>query len=113
MNKEIEEIIKNAQEALEIDEAEIDIFLDKVSSYLDALEKWREAVKNEEVEKNNAFKEKLGILKELHDKIVSRSNLAKDKVANSLSDISKRAGALKSYIDHVPQRISIAGKREG
>ncbi len=111
--QEIEKIIQSAKNALAIEQDDLELFLEHVGIYLEQLELWRAKIKENNFTQENSFQALLKQLSILHQEVTERANSAKDHVSVELAEVSKRAGALKAYVDHLPQRVTMTGKREG
>lgn len=111
--QELEKIIESAKIALATENDNLELFLERVGTYLDQLELWRSKIKDNNSIQESTFQPLIEQLSVLHQEVTSRANSAKDDVSTELSDVSRRAGALKAYVDHLPQRVTVAGKREG
>lgn len=112
-NQEIEKIIQHAENALAVEADKVEFFLEKVALYLDQLELWRSKIKGVNLSQDNDFKLALDRLKVFHNEVTTRAINAKDLVSGELADVSRRAGALRAYVDHAPHRVTVTGKREG
>lgn len=97
-------------------------FVADVSEYLDSFEKWaklaetynsggeRKSLPQEEQERIKNHVEELG---GLHLEVIDLANRFKDEVAEKMGEVYRRAQGMRRYVDRLPQRITIAGKRKG
>jgi hypothetical protein len=49
----------------------------------------------------------------VHGEIISRAELEKKGILKNLTELHRRSGVLRTYLDQGPDRVSITGKREG
>lgn len=116
-------LVGYADAALAIDSAvEADRFLDAISLYLAELESWQREVQLEKPlapdsllsdGEKVAFRADVERLIALHQKLLQHAGLAKEEVGQRMGELHKKATGLKKYVDTLPARITIAGKREG
>ncbi len=97
-------------------------FVEAVSEYLDRFEHWSllaERYNDGPDRKRLSEAEQQRIRKQveelagLHLEVIDLANRHKDDVAEKMGEVHKRAQGMKRYVDRLPQRITIAGKREG
>ena len=97
-------------------------FVESVSAYLDQFEKWtalaerynsgEERHKLPEAEQNR-LRQEVEQLVGLHLQVIDLANQHKDDVAEQMGEVHRRAQGMRRYVDRLPHRITIAGKRQG
>ncbi len=113
-SQKIENLLHSANSCLLSFEVGPEIFLEKVSNYLDELDSWKSNVSEKEVAAaTDEIKNKIRTLLELHQQVLDKSNLLKTDVAQGIGELSKKTNMLKAYLDHAPGRVTIAGTRKG
>jgi hypothetical protein len=97
-------------------------FVQSVSEYLDRFEQWtkladrynagpeRDQLPDPEKQR---LKRSIEDLVGLHLAVIELANRHKDDVAEQMGEVHKRAQGLRRYVDRLPQRVTIAGKRKG
>jgi hypothetical protein len=121
MLERIEKLILMAEDAVAFREVqEIEAFVASTENYLNELEMWQAEVKalssaqeDGTRESDPRIREALNRLGEIHQKLMQKADVAKDNVGSQMGDMHKKAQGLKKYIDILPSRITIAGKRKG
>lgn len=121
--EKVEKLIALAREALlHTGEDAIESFVVTVGTYLEELESWQSEVaeKNPLGEKSafpeeekEALRSLVSELNEIHQQLMSRTEETKDQVSAAMGDMHRRASGMRKYIDKLPPRISITGKRKG
>lgn len=108
-------LITQAQEIVAIPEDDVVSFVEQVDIYLSTLDAWREAVVQSAPPPPVAdqIRGSVGTLQTLHAEVLQRADRAKERVRGEIGDVQKRANVLKSYVDNLPSRISLVGKKEG
>ncbi len=98
-----------------IPEDDLVAFVEQVDVYLAALDSWREDVVRQAPAPAIAeqIRANVGALQGLHADVLKRADAAKERVRGEIGDVQRRASALKSYVDTLPSRISLVGKKEG
>lgn len=48
-----------------------------------------------------------------HKAITQRAETEKSEILKNITELHKRSNVLRTYLDQLPERISITGKREG
>lgn len=106
-----------ADEAIAVPEGEHDRFIELVDVYLAAFELFvAEATDLRSrigEEKFSVHKPALEQLYALHQQLQDRSEQARAAVTGELGGLRRRSTILRSYIDTLPDRISIVGKVKG
>ena len=103
-------------ERAEADEAAgTDAFVASVGEYIRALEDWRAklAPEGETASLDEASRQALIELNEIHQRVLSRANEMKQELVGEMGEAKKKASAIRAYVDKFPQRITITGKRKG
>ncbi len=121
MLKQIEKLITMAETAVSCREDEdIEAFVMATETYLNSLEMWQAEVKTQalgksdpEKEADPELREALNTLGAVHQKLMQKADVARDNVGSQMGDMHKKAQGLKRYIDILPSRISVSGKRKG
>lgn len=99
-----------------------DRFVETVSGYLDQFEKWTplaDAYNSSSERKKLPEQHQLRIKQDienlvgLHLQVIDLANQHKEDVAGKMGEVHRRAQGMRRYVDRLPQRITIAGKREG
>lgn len=108
-------LIEHAREIVAIPAEELEAFVQQVDVYLETLELWREDVvsKTPPSAVADLIRAKVGELQTLHAEVLQRADSAKERVRGEIGDVQRRASVLKSYVDTLPSRISLVGKKEG
>lgn len=115
----LEDLLQLARQGLSLSpEDDGERFVEAVEGYLGKFEQWRlswdeQAMESLPTKEKDALRAQLAVLKELHQQLMSKIDLGKQGLLDQMSDFGKRAKALRSYIDHYPSRITIAGRRKG
>lgn len=111
-------LIEYAQSALLVKD-NYDGFLEHSQKYLDALEAWQKdfATEIQTAESSlsvvsSELKVQLKKLSVVHQQLMTMAYNEKDKVSSELGEINKRAGSIKKYLDRLPSRVSITGKKK-
>ncbi len=122
-SQDVSNLVALAESALASAEQKVvDEFVVKTGEYLDALEKWQQAMNqcNPLLEgrelsdgERASFRAQIEKLGDLHQRLLNDAGSTKDDVGTKMSDVHKRAAGLRKYIDSAPSRITIAGKRKG
>lgn len=112
-----------AKAALAIaDAADAEAFVAETGKYLVAFENWQKGLGGKNPLSDSSplppaekevLRKELTELNELHQRLIQRASQEKDNVGSAMGDMHRRAAGLKKYIDILPSRITIAGKREG
>lgn len=99
---------------------DLEPLLERMESYLSSFQDWQNNFEKQRVnlsslsaEQSQALRSHLEELSKIHEDIATRLASNKNDLTEELGDIHKRGKALKAYVDRFPQRITIAGKREG
>lgn len=119
MLQQLSYLVALAREALIVSIDREELFVEKVTAYLEQFESWRTGIEQqgdsgeESILSSEECRPQLELLQKLHQEVLSRATVQRDLVAHQLGEIHRRAQALKKYVDRYPSRITIAGKREG
>lgn len=119
--RQVVQLINQGKEILSLGrEAELEPLLDKMESYLTAFQSWQTYFEQQRAnfaalstKETQSLRSHLEELSNIHEDIMNRLASNKNNLNVELGDIHKRGKALKAYVDRFPQRITIAGKREG
>lgn len=104
------------------DSEDLEVFLEATDRYLEKFSIWRESIEQDEGKLslqqlkgnlNSSMVDHLKKLQEQHLKITNLTEAKRTEVGEGIANLHTRSRALKSYMDRFPQRITIAGKREG
>ena len=119
----LNDLIRLAGEALNVKlDADVMPFVEKTDLYLTELEQWQEMVKTEDPfgaaaglsePAKTEIRELVAKLSELHQTLMKAASESRDEVGSKMKDVHRRASGLRKYVDKLPSRISIAGKRKG
>jgi hypothetical protein len=110
---DIERLIQLAEQALAAGSESTDAFLLRAGDYLSALERWKSQIESQPPARGTLPKELLQRLDETHRKVSTEAEKQLSSVAAELGGANKKAKALKLYVDRLPQRVTIAGRRKG
>ena len=120
LQESLSQVMQLANQALSISDPTGAEFLEASETYLAALEEWRKdfaAVEGAELDaptvKDPVLRSKITELQVLHRSLTEKAKVGKDNVQHEMGDVHKRTQVLKTYVDILPNRISVAGKREG
>ena len=118
--KELEELIATAKAALSLrNSPDIDFFLTEIGYYLDQLQAWQGRVEATKPFENIASSEKetlrglMSQLQEAHEQLLTIAGGTKEEVGKQLQEVTHRASGLRKYVNTLPARITITGKRQG
>jgi len=119
----VRKLLSLAQAALIVyNEGDLDSYVGKTNEYLSQLESWQQQIAGNnplaegsplaDAEKNE-LRTLLQSLNEIHQQLMKHAVDARDHVGIEMGDLHRRATGMKKYLDVLPQRITIAGKRQG
>lgn len=110
----IRRLITLAETALASEAGEVDGFLTAVGNYITALEDWRAKIGDATAKDVDAdIRALLEELNGVHTKLLSSGDRLKAGLVHEMGENKKKATALRAYVDRLPQRITIAGRRKG
>jgi len=115
LSPEFESIILLGEELLATpaieSEAEADSFVQKLDHYLGRVDSLEPRLKT--AAPGSVPAETVQKLLAVHGAVTARTENEKELVRRKISLLHQRSTALRNYLDRLPGRISITGKREG
>ena len=115
----VAKLIEDAQLAINTAIEDPDLFSNRIDSYLSALDAWRANLEERypgglsEHPQREELKIICSELQGLHSQVLARANATRESVSDAMGSLRHRAISLKVYVDKLPQRITITGRREG
>ncbi len=123
LREEVEKLVAAAEKALKSHSmGDKEAFLLDVGVYLDDFEIWYSKHGGSDIAQvfgDLSESERASVrplverLMKLHSEVINNVQQEKDNTAGQLSDVHRRGVAARAYIDQLPSRISITGKRKG
>ena len=93
-----------------ISEDDSDLFVGALDKYLRILESVEEEIKNHP---ERVSKELGKLIIETHESVTARAEYEKNGVLQRMSELHRRSVMLRTYVNKLPARISITGRRQG
>lgn len=112
LKKELVALANLADQVVATDVQDVEAFAEVVERYLQAVERWRTAVEFGGG-RESLDQAAVEALQSKHQKVIDLVGRVKTGVLNEISGVQRRAQVLKAYVDNIPSRVSITGKREG
>ncbi|MFN8390919.1 MAG: hypothetical protein U0136_11580 [Bdellovibrionota bacterium] len=110
MLEEVERLTALAEAALALHDS-TDQFIEQVDAYILALEEWSGSAAEQTFPPE--MKPPLEKLNELHTQLLTRASLLSKQLGSELGNANKKGRVLRAYVDRLPQRITITGRRKG
>ncbi len=102
------------QDNLEEFTGKADRYLDEFNLFANDLEKLGKLASDGESEhKSEKAKALLKELSQVHKNVIKRANCELEHVGNLLGDFHRHSTGMKKYVDNLPSRITITGRRKG
>lgn len=108
----IRELLTQARYVLE-EESDAEEFLARSTPYLDAFDQWQNTFSPEVLSQHPELRRELNQLSAVHQQILDRGRALSTEVLQQIGDTNKRGSVLRTYLDRLPSRVTITGKREG
>ena len=117
--KQVNDLIDQAGLVLSTGPEDPELFSNRTEAYLVALDAWRADLEQRypgglgEHPERDTLKDLCLKLSAVHEQVLVRANETRESVAEAMGSLRHRASSLKVYVDKLPQRITITGRREG
>ena len=110
----LEELLRLAQETLNVPIASTTEFIEKIAQYSAAFAAWGAAHADILSGKQKPSDEKqFRLLAETHSKIIDRAEALKGETGKDLNQLRKKGKGIMAYTDILPKRISMSGTKKG
>ena len=102
--------------------SDVNLFAERVENYLAAVDQWqqanpegalREAVMQLPEDRRAVVRSELEALSRVHQQVLDATAQHRDAVAHRIGQVQVRTKQIRKYVDTLPSRITIAGKRQG
>ena len=111
MGDELAQLIELAESALRIEDGAVDAFIDHVDGYIAILEGWSSAALEQQLPPE--LKPQVERLNGLHEQVIERASRLSKDLGAQLGTANKKGRVLRAYVDRLPARITITGRRKG
>ncbi len=115
-------LIQRANDTFSLDPTlDVEQYLGALGGYLEQFNDWQRVIESGgtdylstlAVEERDELRDLVLELDEIHQRIISRVDENRTRLGLELGEVHRRGKALRAYVDHLPPRISITGKRKG